>query len=126
MARRKGTGPRQIVINLNGKSVVTSADGIINRAKKSTTKSSLVHLRADRESLTKRGYYRPGVVALKEIRQYQKSTERLIAKAPFQRLIREISEQFKANFRYQVAALEALHVKIVFFFLNFSMLRVCR
>jgi histone H3 len=35
--------------------------------------------------------YRPGTVALKEIRKYQKGTELLIAKLPFQRLVREIT-----------------------------------
>ena len=34
--------------------------------------------------------YRPGTVALREIRRYQKSTDLLIRKAPFQRLVREI------------------------------------
>lgn len=60
----------------------------------------------------RRRHYRPGVVALREIRRYQKSTERLIAKQPFQRLVREITQQFKFDFRYQVAALDALHVKL--------------
>ena len=32
--------------------------------------------------------YRPGTVALREIRQYQKSTEMLLAKLPFSRLVR--------------------------------------
>ena len=35
--------------------------------------------------------YRPGTVALREIRRYQKSTELLIRKLPFQRLVREIA-----------------------------------
>uniref|UniRef100_A0A8C3R176 Core Histone H2A/H2B/H3 domain-containing protein n=1 Tax=Cyanoderma ruficeps TaxID=181631 RepID=A0A8C3R176_9PASS len=34
--------------------------------------------------------YRPGTVALREIRRYQKSTELLIRKLPFQRLVRQI------------------------------------
>ena len=34
--------------------------------------------------------YRPGTVALREIRKYQKSTDLLICKAPFQHLVREI------------------------------------
>ena len=34
--------------------------------------------------------YRPGTVALREIRRYQKSTDLLIRKAPFLRLYREI------------------------------------
>ena len=41
--------------------------------------------------------YRPGTVALREIRKYQKSTELLIRKLPFQRLVREIAQDFKVN-----------------------------
>lgn len=52
--------------------------------------------------------YRPGVLALKEIRRYQKTTELLIRTAPFQRLVKEISQKFKADFRYQASALQAL------------------
>jgi hypothetical protein len=36
--------------------------------------------------------FRPGTVALREIRRYQKSTELLIRKLPFQRLVREIAQ----------------------------------
>ena len=39
--------------------------------------------------------YRPGLVALREIRQYQKSTKCLIKKSPFQKLIQEISQEYK-------------------------------
>ena len=39
--------------------------------------------------------FRPGTVALREIRRYQKSTELLIRKLPFQRLVREIAQEFK-------------------------------
>ena len=59
--------------------------------------------------------YRPGTVALKQIRQYQKSTELLIRKLPFQRLVREIasdSEVIKSplcgKVRFQSAAIMAL------------------
>ena len=42
--------------------------------------------------------YRPGTVALWEIRRYQKSTELLIIrKMPFQRLVREIAQDFKKH-----------------------------
>ena len=40
--------------------------------------------------------YRPGIVALREIRRYQKSTDLLIRKAPFQRLVREIGQDFSS------------------------------
>ena len=41
--------------------------------------------------------YRPGTVALREIRRYQKSTELLIRKLPFQRLVQEIVQDFKTS-----------------------------
>ena len=43
--------------------------------------------------------FRPGTVALREIRRYQKSTELLIRKLPFQRLVREIAQDFKVRRR---------------------------
>merc|ERR1712006_26820 len=52
--------------------------------------------------------YRPGTVALREIRRYQKSTELLIRKLPFQRLVREIAQDFKTDLRFQSAAIMAL------------------
>lgn len=54
---------------------------------------------------------RPGTVALREIRRYQKSTELLIRKLPFQRLVREIAQDFKTDLRFQSAAIGALQVK---------------
>ncbi len=42
--------------------------------------------------------YRPGTVALHEIRRYPKGTELLIRKAPFQRLVREIMEEFPLRY----------------------------
>ena len=39
--------------------------------------------------------YRPGMVALREIRHYQRSTENLIKHTPFQKLIREISQEYR-------------------------------
>ncbi|PON69750.1 histone H3/CENP-A [Parasponia andersonii] len=45
--------------------------------------------------------FRPGTVALREIRKYQKSTELLIRKLPFQRLVREIAQDFKTDLRHQ-------------------------
>ena len=52
--------------------------------------------------------YRPGTVALREIRRYQKSTELLIRKMPFNRLVREIAQDFKTDLRFQASAIGAL------------------
>ena len=56
----------------------------------------------------KKHRYRAGTVALREIRRYQKSTELLIRKLPFQRLVREIAMDIKSGVRFQQAALDAL------------------
>ncbi|XP_062915615.1 histone H3.3A-like [Mobula hypostoma] len=52
--------------------------------------------------------YRPRTVALREIRRYQNSTELLIRKLPFQRLVCEIAQDFKTDLRFQGAAIGAL------------------
>ena len=65
--------------------------------------------------------YRPGTVALREIRKYQKSTDLLIRKLPFQRLVREIATEIaramgedkksylsEGGYRFQCAAFVAL------------------
>ena len=53
-------------------------------------------------------HHRPGTVALREIRRYQKSTDLLIRKLPFQRLVREIAQDFKNDLRFQSTAILAL------------------
>ena len=52
--------------------------------------------------------FRPGTVALREIRRYQKGTDLLIRKQPFQRLVREVAQEFKSDLRFQSAAIAAL------------------
>jgi histone H3 len=52
--------------------------------------------------------YRPGTKALREIRHFQRSTQLLLRKLPFQRLVREIAQLYKSDLRWQAQALEAL------------------
>lgn len=52
--------------------------------------------------------YRPGTVALREIRRYQRGTDLLIRKLPFQRLVREIAQDVKQELRFQSTAILAL------------------
>ncbi|KAF8342863.1 histone-fold-containing protein [Cantharellus anzutake] len=70
------------------------------QAKKSTSAAS--------GGVKKPHRFRPGTVALREIRKYQKSTELLIRKLPFQRLVREIAQDFKTDLRFQSSAVMAL------------------
>ena len=59
-------------------------------------------------SVPKHRRYKPGTVALREIRRYQKSTELLIRRLPFQRLVREIVAEFMTDARMQSTAVMAL------------------
>lgn len=52
--------------------------------------------------------YRPGTVALREIRKFQKSTQLLIRKLPFQRLVREVAQDMMRDLRFQSTALMCL------------------
>ena len=63
-----------------------------------------------RKQLTPRRH-KPGTVALREIRLYQKSTHLLIRKAPFARIVKQIlleRHPFGADFRWQQAAIACL------------------
>ncbi|KAF8709726.1 protein heterodimerization, partial [Rhizoctonia solani] len=70
----------------------------------------------DDEGTKKKRRYRPGVLALREIRRYQKSTDLLIAKLPFSRVVREVAQDmttqagggYPAGLRWQSSALLAL------------------
>ena len=53
--------------------------------------------------------YCPGTVALREIHRYQKSTELLIRKLTFQRLVRELTQEVRGDLRFQSTSLLAAH-----------------
>ena len=86
-------------------------------ARKSTGgKAPRMHLatKAAREKARRMGgvkkphRYCPGTVALCKIRKYQKSTELLIRKAPFKRLVHKIAINFKSDLQMQSTAILAL------------------
>ncbi|EGG19135.1 histone H3 domain-containing protein [Cavenderia fasciculata] len=85
---RKSTGAKVPRKHLSSKSALTNMGGA--------------------PGIKKTHRYRPGTVALREIRRYQKSSELLIKKLPFQRLVREIAQEFKSDLRFQSAAIQAL------------------
>mmetsp|Transcript_15474 Transcript_15474/g.21628 ORF Transcript_15474/g.21628 Transcript_15474/m.21628 type:complete len:136 (-) Transcript_15474:82-489(-) len=59
-------------------------------------------------TLKKTHRFRPGTLALREIRKYQKSTDLLLRKLPFQRLVKEIAQEVKQDLRFQSQAVLAL------------------
>ena len=93
MARTKQTARKSTGGKVPRKQLATKA------ARKSSPTSA---------SVKKPHRYRPGTVALREIRKYQKSTELLIRKLPFQRLVREVAQDFKNDLRFQSSAVMAL------------------
>jgi len=56
----------------------------------------------------KKPRFKPGTVALREIKRYQKTTDLLIPRAPFQRLVRDITGSIDNDLRFQAQALLAL------------------
>merc|ERR1712078_692865 len=52
--------------------------------------------------------FRPGTKALREIKKFQKTTDLLVRKLPFQRLVREIASEHNADLMFQGQALLAL------------------
>ena len=58
--------------------------------------------------LVRIGRFRPGIMALHEIRHYQKSSVLLIRKLPFQRLVSEITQDFQTDLCFQAAAILCL------------------
>ena len=63
---------------------------------------------APAEGGKKKNRFRPGTVALREIKRYQKSTDTLIPRAPFQRFVRHICEGIDHEIRFQSQALMAV------------------
>ena len=97
MARTKQTPVR----NAGGKTVLSkSTKAKLALGKKRTKDGGMMHRKPHR--------FRPGTVALREIRRYQKSTELLIRKLPFQRLVREVAQAYKEDLRFQSTAIAAL------------------
>jgi histone H3 len=64
--------------------------------------------KAGEEKPKRKRRFRQGTLALREIRRYQKSTELLIKKAPFQRLVRELASEQRNEQRFQASALAVL------------------
>ena len=67
-----------------------------------------LHVSHHHVSCKKKRRFRPGTVALREICQYQKSTELLIRRAPFQWVIHEIIQGIRNDLRIQAVAIKGL------------------
>ena len=78
-------------------------------SQQATVKSKALKKRAPAEGGVKKAHrFRPGTVALREIKRYQKAVHNLIPRAPFQRLVRAIAGKLDEEIRFQSQALLAL------------------
>jgi len=69
--------------------------------------------KSNQQGTPRRRRYRPGTVALREIRHFQKSSDLLIPRLPFSRLVKNIAQDVSkglglSDLRFQAAALMAL------------------
>jgi histone H3 len=106
MSRTKQSAPRSTGGKAPQCQLATKA------AQKDSTRAAWKAARHTPGAMRKPHRYRPGTVALRKIRRYQKSTDLFIRKAPFQRLVRKIAETMTINGedpRFQSTALLALH-----------------
>ena len=87
-----------------------AAKKIPSKAKASASKRgrSASKSKGRKKADRKKPRFRPGTVALREIKRYQKTTDMLIPKAPFQRLVRNICGGIDNELRFQANALLAL------------------
>eukprot|EP00183_Erythrolobus_madagascarensis_P000479 CAMPEP_0185852334 /NCGR_PEP_ID=MMETSP1354-20130828/14280_1 /TAXON_ID=708628 /ORGANISM="Erythrolobus madagascarensis, Strain CCMP3276" /LENGTH=159 /DNA_ID=CAMNT_0028553543 /DNA_START=95 /DNA_END=571 /DNA_ORIENTATION=- len=123
MARYKSTArspaeaaaPRPVTRSPKGKSTPKSAlktpGSSARKAQKSTPSRGTASKRGEGDANAtpmKRHRFRPGTRALMEIRKYQKSTDLLIRRLPFARIVKEITHHYHHSLRWQVDAVQAL------------------
>eukprot|EP00073_Rattus_norvegicus_P034911 XP_008759568.2 PREDICTED: LOW QUALITY PROTEIN: histone H3 [Rattus norvegicus] len=111
---RPGSSPRVLLVLVTSVSAMARTKQTARKSTGGKAPRKQLATKAARKSAPATGgvkkphRYRPGTVALREIRRYQKSTELLIRKLPFQRLVREIAQDFKTDLRFQSSAVMAL------------------
>ena len=108
-ARKKtGKSPHEQLVTKNPRKKLTPAQARKNVAKANQAAQQNLGNPPKTGGLKRPMRYRPGTVALREIRRYQKTAELLIRKLPFNRLVREVTQDFKTDLRFQAQAIMAL------------------
>ena len=110
---RKSTGgkcPRKFLVPIDGRALA-GLNAPRRRIGSAKSPKSRIVVAAASAAPAKRKHrrLRPGALALKEIRKYQKSTELLIPKLSFSKLLKEVAQDFKPDLRFQSHAVMAMH-----------------
>jgi histone H3 len=104
MVRYKQSGQRR-----SGANPVAAAGAVVGRSRRSSVGASASRGRPKEAPVRKKRRMRPGEKALKEIRAYQTSTDLLIRRLPFARLVREIQQEMsRTTYSWQGSAILAL------------------
>ena len=103
MPRQKVAGKKQMK-----SSASKSKQGVATGSKASKADKAKKKTAPAEGGMKKQRRFRPGTVALREIKRYQKATTFMLAKAPFQRFIRAICDGIDGQLRFQSQALIAL------------------
>ena len=113
--RRTTRGGSKPALNLGQRSGSIKAHLAGLQKKEAAKAAKKSGMKAPKGGVKKLHRFRPGTVALKEIQRYQKSTELLIRKLPFQQLVREIAGDHKVitsplcgKVRFQSLAIKVL------------------
>ena len=99
---KTGKAPRRKLMTLAARKALEEGERNKGKGKREDAKKMKVERKPHR--------FKPGTVALREIRRYQKSTELLLRFMPFARLVREITavDLMRRELKYQSAALKAI------------------
>lgn len=103
-----GGGAQPDILSQVGTKKPVRASPILKQYAIKSSEKKTKGAKGDSKEKKKAHRFRPGTVALREIRRHQRSTELLIRKLPFQRLVREIAADFRGDLRFQGKAVLAL------------------
>ena len=109
MARTKATAQKRPAAPLAAMQPTAACTALTGGQRQKPATPAANPKRVAAQPKKRRRRYRPGTVALREIRRYQKSAGLLMPKLPFQRLVREIARGIVGkDVRFQSTALFAL------------------
>ena len=109
MARTKQTARKETSVKAPRKQLLKNSKiGPTSAFRKVAKKTANSNTPVASGGVKKPHRFKPGTVALREIRKYQKSTDLLIRKLPFQRIVRDIASDYKSDLRFQATAVLAL------------------
>lgn len=110
LRKSPGRGKRSVSKEKESSSSDVAAGRPTPRRKKAPSSAKSVKVMSRTSGSPKKRRYRPGTLALKEIRHFQKSTELLIRKMPFARLVKEVCNNIRhgKNLLWQSQAILAL------------------